>query len=61
MIKTIKNPLVLTIIYSLWIVKGKIIPTPQAARYNATGDPNPPASTTRIEDFNRFDSPTTNK
>ena len=33
------------------------IPTPQAARYNSAGEPNPPAPTTKIEDFNRFDWP----
>ena len=39
----------------------KFIPTPQAARYIATGDPRPPAPTTKIEDFERFSCPTLSK
>lgn len=38
----------------------EILPTPQAARYNRAGEPNPPAPTTKMDDFNKFDCPTTN-
>ena len=34
------------------------LPTPQAARYKRAGAPKPPAPTTSIDDFNRFDCPT---
>lgn len=39
----------------------KKIPTPQEARYSATGDPNPPAPTTKIEDFKSFSCPALHK
>lgn len=35
----------------------KAIPAPQAARYSATGDPKPPAPTTKIDDLESFDCP----
>ena len=37
------------------------LPTPQAARYNRAGDPNPPAPTTTIDAFKRLDCPVINK
>lgn len=39
----------------------KKIPTPQEARYSATGDPNPPAPTTKTEDFESFSCPALHK
>uniref|UniRef100_A0A0A9HHX9 MOCS3-2 n=1 Tax=Arundo donax TaxID=35708 RepID=A0A0A9HHX9_ARUDO len=36
-------------------------PTPQAARYNATGEPKPPAPTTKIDDCDSFLWPSTPK
>jgi len=37
------------------------LPTPEAAKYNNAGAPNPPAPTTKIEDFNRFACPALHK
>ena len=33
------------------------VPTPAAARYNSTGDPNPPAPTTRTRESKSFSWP----
>lgn len=41
--------------------QNKFLPTPHAARYKRAGDPKPPAPTTSIDDFNKFDCPTTTK
>lgn len=41
----------------LFIMRLIVIPTPEAARYSATGDPNPPATTTKIENLERFHCP----
>lgn len=43
----------------LYLQEWETLPTPQAARYSSAGEPNPPAPTTKIDDFKRFDCPTT--
>ena len=34
-----------------------MLPMPHAARYNRAGEPNPPAPTTKMDEFMRFDCP----